>query len=157
VVDTALGFWVSPLERLTVSANFGFLRTRSDQTVLVARVFNGQNAGSDYVTQAEIYSLNAVYGATDNLDLSLVLQQVRSRAEFEPDGTTGDGTTSTDGIRELSRIKTQEYSVSARADYRVTKHFGCSLDYSYRVYDNRVSSDGEGAVHAVTALLKTTW
>lgn len=157
LVDTAFGFWLSPLERLTVSGNFGFLRTRSDQQVLFTRGINGQNASSDYVSQAEIYSLNAVYGATDNLDLSLALQQVRSRAEFEPDGTTGDGTTSTDGIRELSRIKTQEYSVSARADYRVTKHFGCSLDYSYRVFDNRVSSDGEGAVHAVTALLNTTW
>ena len=155
-VHGALGFWVSPLERLTVSGNLGFLRTRSDQAVLFAGVFNGKDAASEYISHGVIYSANATYRAAENLDLSLAYQQVRSRSVFRPDNSTSDGT-STDGISGLSRIKTLEHSLSARADYQVTKHFGCSLDYSYRAYDNRLSSDGEGTVHAVTALVKTTW
>lgn len=153
---TALGFWVSPVERLTVSGNFGFLRTRAEQAVLFASVFNGQDVASEFVSQGEIYSINAVYRALDNLDISMAFQQVRSRSEFKPDEATSGGTP-TNGIRELSRVKTLENSLSARADYRVTKHFGCSLDYTYRTYDNQLSSDGEGAVHAVSALVKTTW
>uniref|UniRef100_A0A831TZI6 Outer membrane channel n=1 Tax=Geobacter metallireducens TaxID=28232 RepID=A0A831TZI6_GEOME len=156
-VHGALGFWVSPMERLTVSGNLGFLRTRADQAVLFASRFNDQDAASEYVSQAEIYAINALYAASRDLDLSLAYQQVRSRSEFRPEGTTGDGITTTEGVRELSRLRSLEHFLSARADYRVTKHFGCSLDYSYRVYDSRVSSDGEGAVHAVTALLKATW
>lgn len=156
-VHAALGFWVSPLDRLTVSGNFGFLRTRAEQAVLFARRLNGYDAAAEYISQGEMYSVNAVYRPFDDVDLSLAYQQVRSRSEFKPDETTGNGVTSTAGVRELSRIKTLEHSLSARADYRVTKHLGCALDYTYRAYDNRLSSDGEGAVHAVTALLKTTW
>lgn len=152
----SLGFWVSPAERLTLSGNFGFLQTRSEQGVLFASRFNGMDAVADYVSQGEIYSLNAMYRPLDNLDLSLAYQQVRSRSDFKPATTTSLGT-STDAIRSFSQIKTLEDSLSARADYRVTKNFGCALDYTYRSYNNRLSSDGEGAVHLVTAHLKTTW
>lgn len=155
-VHAALGFWVSPIERLTVSGNFGFLRTRAEQAVLFARVLNDYDAAAEYISQGEIYSVNAAYHATEKIDLSLVYQQVRSRSVFRPDSPTSGGVP-TVGISELSRIKTLEHSLSARVDYQLAKNFGCALDYSYRAYDNRLSSDGEGAVHAVTALLKTTW
>lgn len=156
-VHAALGFWVSPVERLTVSGNVGFLRTKAEQAVLFARVFNGQDAASEYVSQGEIYSVNAAYRASEKVDLSCVYQQVRSRSEFTPEATTGDGVTSTAGIRELSRVKTLEHSLSSRIDYRLTKYVGCALDYTYRAYDNRLSSDGEGDVHVVTAQLKAAW
>lgn len=156
-VHAALGFWVSPVEWLTVSGNVGFLRTRAEQAVLFARVFNGQDAASEYVSQGEIYSVNAAYRASEKVDLSCVYQQVRSRSEFSPEATTGDGVTSTAGVRELSRVKNLEHSLSSRIDYRLTKHVGCALDYTYRAYDNRLSSDGEGDVHVVTAQLKAAW
>jgi len=152
----ALGLWVSPVERLTVSGNVGFLRTQAEQAVLFASVFNGRDAASEYVSQGEIYSVSAAFRASENLDLSCAYQQVRSRSEFIPEATTSNGT-STAGIRELSRVKTLEHSLSSRIDYRLTKHVGCALDYTYRAYDNRLSPDGEGAVHVVTARLKATW
>lgn len=155
-VHAALGFWVSPVERFTVSGNFGFLRTRAEQALLFARVLNDYDAAAEYISQGEIYSVNAAYQATEKVDLSLVYQQVRSRSVFRPDSLTSGGAP-TGGVSELSRIKTLEHSLSARVDYQLAKNFGCALDYSYRAYDNRLSSDGEGAVHAVTALLKTTW
>ncbi|ABB31976.1 outer membrane channel, putative [Geobacter metallireducens GS-15] len=155
-VHASVGFWVSPIDRFTVSGNFGYLRTRAEQAVLFATVFNGMNAATEYVSQGEIYSVNAAYHASEQLDLSLAYQLVHSRSTFKPGRTTSDGTP-TDGISELSRIKTVEHSLSARADYRLMKHFGCSLDYTYRAYDNRLSSEGDGAVHEVTALLKTSW
>lgn len=155
-VHASVGFWVSPIDRFTVSGNFGYLRTRAEQAVLFATVFNGMNAATEYVSQGEIYSVNAAYHATEKLDLSLAYQLVHSRSTFKPGSTTSDGTL-TDGISELSRIKTVEHSLSARADYRLMKHFDCSLDYTYRAYDNRLSSEGDGAVHEVTALLKTSW
>lgn len=155
-IHASAGLWVTPIERLTVSGNFGFLRDKADQAVLFASVLNGQDADAEYVSQGEIYSVNAAYHATEDVDLSLAYQLVRSRSVFKPESSTSDGTP-TAGVSTLSRVKTQEHSLSARATYRVTKHFGCALDYTYRAYNNRLSSDGDGAVHAVTALLKTTW
>lgn len=155
-VHAAAGVWVSPFERLTVSGHVGFLRNRSDQAVLFASVLNGNQAASDYVSQGELYSLNATYRAADTLDLSLALQELRSRAEFKPAATT-DGGVSTAGVTELSRVRTIERSLSARANYWLTKHFSCVLDYSYRDYDNRDGTSGEGSVHVVSASVKTKW
>ncbi|WP_236685530.1 hypothetical protein [Geobacter pickeringii] len=155
-VHSAAGVWVSPLERLTLSGHVGFLRNRSDQAVLFASVFNGNQAASDYISQGELYSLNATYRAADTLDLSLALQELHSRAEFKPAALT-DGGVSTAGITELSRVRTIERSLSARANYWWTKHFSCVLDYSYRDYDNRTGTSNEGTVHVVSASLKTKW
>lgn len=155
-IHASAGLWVTPIERLTVSGNFGFLRDKADQAVLFAGVLNGKDADADYVSQGEIYSVNAAYHATEDVDLSIAYQLVRSRSVFRPENFTSDGT-STAGVSTLSRVNTREHSLSARATYRVTKHFGCVLDYTYRAYNNRLSSEGDGAVHAVTALLKTTW
>lgn len=156
-IHASAGAWVSPIERLTVSGNVGFLQDRADQAVLFASVLNGQEADGEYVSQGEIYSVNVAYQASEDIDLSLAYQLVRSRSVFSPERFTSDGTTSTAGVSMLSRVKAQEHSLSARATYRVTKNFGCALDYTYRAYNNRLSSAGDGAVHAVTALLKTTW
>ncbi len=156
MAHAAAGLWVSPTERLVLSGHFGFLRNRSDQAVLFASVLNGYQAASDYVSQGELYSLNATYRATDSVDLSLALQELHSRAEFKPAATT-DGGFSTAGVRELSRVRTIERSLSARADYRVTRHLSCALDYSFRDYDNRDGTLGEGTVHVVSASVKTIW
>lgn len=156
VTHAAAGGWLSPSERLTLSGHLGFLRNYTDRAVLFASAFNGNQAGSDYVTEGNLYSLNATYRATDNLDLSLALQELRSRAEFKPAALT-DGGISTAGVTQLSRVRTIERSLSARTDYRLTNNLSCTLDYSYRDYDNRDGAAGEGTVHLVTALVTTRW
>ncbi|RNC69072.1 MAG: hypothetical protein ED859_08725 [Desulfuromonadales bacterium] len=149
----AFSFWLNPVERLTVSVTYGLLWKKTDEDVFFSSI---AQAGSDYVSQAHVYSINAVYRPTDTLDLSLAFQQIRSNAEFSPNAVTSTGS-STAGIKELSAVRSIEHAVSARADYRLTKNFGCSLDYTFRDYDNRESSYGEGAVHLITAQLKTIW
>lgn len=156
IIHAAAGGWFSLTERLTLSGHAGFLRNRSDHAVLFASVINGNQAGSDYLSEGKLYALNTTFHVSDALDLSLALQELRSRAEFKPAGLT-DGGISTSGVTELSRVRTIERSLSARTDYRLTKHVSCTVDYSYRDYDNRDGASGEGTVHLVTALVKTRW
>lgn len=152
----AAGFWVSPAERLTISGHVGYLRNRVDQAVLFASALNSSQAATEYVSQGELFSLGAVYHVTEAFDLSLALQELRSRAEFQPAEVTGGGIP-TAGVTELSRVRTIERSLSARADYHLSKRFSCGLDYSYRDYDNRDGTFGEGGVHVLAALLSTRW
>jgi hypothetical protein len=155
-IHGAAGVWFAPMERLTISSHVGFLRNRTDQAVLFASVLNGFQSAAEYLSQGELFSLGAVYHASEIVDLSLALQELHSRAEFKPAEVTGGGI-STAGVSELNRVRTVERSISARADHRLTRHISCALDYSYRDYDNRDGTFGEGTVHVLTALLKARW
>lgn len=155
-VNAILTLWVTPIERLTVTGSYGLLRSRTDQAVIFAAITSGSQDATNFTTQAQIYAINAVYHLDERLDLSLALQQVRSLSEFDPEfKAIGGGDTSR--IKEISRIKTLESSVSARGDYHLARNFSVSLDYTYRDYDNKVSSLFEGAVHTVTLYLAKKW
>lgn len=154
---TAVNVWINPLERLTVSGGFGFLRTESDQAVLLSSTLPGSQVAANYTSQSQIYSLSSVYRLDDRLDLSLALQHVRSFSEFDPESKIVSATSSTFGIKDISRLKTIENSISARAGYQLTKNFNCTLDYTYKDYDNKVSALYEGTVHVISALLKARW
>ncbi|BDV42835.1 outer membrane channel lipoprotein [Geotalea uraniireducens] len=154
--ELATGFWFSPVERLTISGNYAYLRNRAEQALLVSHGEIGGYAGSDFVARSTVCGLNAAYQLTELLELSLALQQVRSLAEYNPDSATANGG-STAGIMELSRVKTVENSLSARAQYSLSQHFSCGVNYTYRDYDNKLATANEGTVHLVIASVKAKW
>jgi hypothetical protein len=156
--NATVSLWYTPIEGLTVSGSYGFLRAKIDQGVL----FQDQPtappavfANTNYTTQAQIYSVSAVYRLAEMLDLSLALQQVRSFSDFAPE--SGNTTNNIEQLTQLTRTRTVESSLSARAEYRLTKNFSCVLDYSYRDYDEKIQSLANGTVQTVSAYLRAKW
>ena len=145
--------WFIPVERLTLSGGYALLRSRAEQGVLLTSVSTVQapltQDAASYTSQAQVWSLGASYRPVDRLDLSLQLQHIRSLAEFSPVNTAGIG--------EISRSSTEENSLAARTDYRLTRNFSCTLQYGLRDYNDRASTLFEGTVHSVTAFLTATW
>lgn len=157
-VDNAtLSFWFVPFRDLIISGSYGLLHNSADQGVLFAGMRAGTLAPTDYTSQAQVYSLSAVYRLAEKLDLSLALQQVRSFSHFTPldvdFGTNG----STANIQRISQTRTVESSLSARAEYRLTKNFSCALDYSYQDYDEKLQSLANGTVQSVSAYMRAKW
>ena len=105
--------------------------------------------------------VDAAYALSELLDVSLAFQQIRSFSRFNvqdfafTDPANGTLYTS-DGIRELTSLDTTETGVSARADWRITPQLGCSLDYTYKMY-NSGNSLYDGSVHATMVTLKARW
>ena len=157
VNNATLSAWVSPLDKLTLTASYSLLRWKADQTVLFASIRPGRNGGATDTNQSQVFSINSIYRYNDRLDLSLVLQQIHSRADYDPVFMSPVPTESTLGVRDLSKIKFVESSAAARADYRFTKNLNCSLEYSYRDYDDRYSSLFDGTVQIVTAQVGAKW
>lgn len=158
--NSSLGFWFVPVPRLTVSGTYSYLKTHVDQAVLFTGVLIASEAGSDFASRSHVYSLNANYAATEKADLSLMLQQIRSDAAFEPAAATfpfGSGDTS--GIRDISKQDTVISSLSARAEYRFNSVLSTSLDYTLKDYDekNPAYSAYNGTVHAVVASVAAKW
>lgn len=161
-VDNAtVGFWVAPLDRLVIALNYGILRSKTDQGVLFAAAVPGTQSPTTFTQQAQVYAVNAMFHATARLDLSILLQQVRSIASFDPGTTTVAnafvGVQSTSGVADLDRVKTVENTVAARADFRLSKRISCLVDYSFRQYDNKAGTSFEGNVQTVTTALTAKW
>ncbi|HEY5513426.1 MAG TPA: MtrB/PioB family outer membrane beta-barrel protein [Geomonas sp.] len=166
-----LGVWFVPLERMTLAANYAYLHSRVDQGVLFTGVDAGQAnpgsfAASNFATRSQVYGVNASYAALEQLDLSLMLQQIRSSSAFAPepsifsvDSITGAPTASTAGIREITEQDTVISSASVRGEYRFTSQLSCSLEYTWKDYNekNPAYSAYNGTVHAVVAYLMAKW
>jgi hypothetical protein len=155
-----LGVWLTPLARLTLSANYAWLHSRFDQGVLFTGVVTGSQAASNFTTRSQVYGVNATFAATDQIDLSLMAQQIRSGSAFTPEDATFTVVPgNTAGIREITRQDTVISSASARGEYRFTRQFSSSLEYTLQDYNERnpVYSAYNGTVQAVVAYLKAKW
>ena len=108
ITNATLSLWFVPLEKVTVTGSYGLLRSSTDQAVLFASPTPDSTTLTNYTSQAQIYSLHTLYHWNDRLGLSLVLQQVRSDAEFDPRSSP---TVDAAGIMELSKVATVESSL----------------------------------------------
>jgi hypothetical protein len=152
--NVTASLWFAPVQKLTVSGSYSLVRSSTDQAVLFASVDPASNDLTNYTSQAQIYAVSAVYHYDALLDLALALQQVRSFAEFDPQSKS---TLDTSGVKELSRLKTVESSLSARADYRFTRNLTCALEYTFRDYDEKITSLFDGSVNSVMLYLAAKW
>ena len=159
-----LGVWFTPMARVTLSANYAYLHNRVNQEILFTGVDLNQLAdpptAANFTTRSQVYGLNASCAATEKLDLSLMLQQIRSGSSFTPQDavfTVVPGDTS--GIQEITRQDTVISSVSARGEYRFTRLLSGSLEYTLQDYNekNPVYSSYNGTVHAVVAYMSAKW
>ena len=146
--------WFTPFAPLTISGSYGFLRTSIDQGIMFSVISPSLQDVANYSSQAQIYSVSGVYRFNEKASLSLALQQIRSSSDFDPQPLA---TVDTSGLKDISRVKAVESSISARADYRFTELFSCALDYSYRDYDEKNSSLSDGSVQTVIASLAARW
>ncbi|WP_243373511.1 MtrB/PioB family outer membrane beta-barrel protein [Geotalea sp. SG265] len=149
--------WFKPSQKLTITANYGYLQYDTDQVVMFQISSDGNLAASDYKAVSHLYSLSSTYQFTEKADVSLTLQEVHSLSEFRPENKTFSGGSSTSGISELSHSKTFETSFSARGNYRVTKNLVCSLEYMLQDYYDKFNSTFDGTVHSVTAYVSAKW
>ena len=148
--------WVTPCRSLTLTAGYNFLRTAVDQAVLISIVTPGIATASTFVSQAHLYSLTAAYRLNEEVEFSLVGEQARTTAEFAPELVV-NGSTDTGGIREISRLRTVENSLSARADYRFSRNLSCTLNYGVRAFDEKDATFRDGTVHTVAASVTAKW
>jgi hypothetical protein len=155
--NATLTLWATPIERLTLTGSYGLLRTSTDQQALLSSITPGVLNNTDFTSQAQIYGLNAAYNINERLDISLALQQIRSFAEFAPAPDVIPAVGNTFGVMDISRLKTVESALSARAEYHINRNVRCLLDYTYRDYDEKTSSLFDGTVQTVMVYISAKW
>lgn len=150
--------WFSPMERMTVTASYSFMNSEIDQTSLFSSFVATapvQTAGN-YHSTAHVYYIDAVLAMSRMMDLSLAFQQTFSHSGFSASDNSQDAALSATGIGDASRLVSTETGVTTRADWRLSKHLGCSLGYSFRMYDSGQPLF-DGAVHETLLALTGRW
>jgi hypothetical protein len=154
-----LSFWFVPVERLTLGANYAYVQSQVDQSVLFTGVVVGSEAPSRYFNRSQVYGVNAAYALDENTDLSLMLQQVRTSSVFDPELKNFSATSDTLGVRDITRVNTVISEASARGEYRFTRALSSSLEYAVRDYNERniFYRAYNGTVHTIFATVAGKW
>jgi len=157
--NSNLGVWVAPLPGLTLGANYAYLSSRVGQPVLFTAFAPASEAASRFTSRSHVFGVNATYSASELFDLSLMLQQVHSDAEFVPESTVFSPTSDTSGIEELTRQRTVISSLSARGEYRFTKALSGLMEYALKDYNEKdpAYSETSGTVHVIVASVTAKW
>ncbi|MBI1920175.1 MAG: hypothetical protein HYS23_03735 [Geobacter sp.] len=153
VNNASVTAWISPIDKITLTGTYGFLRSQADQEVLFTSGATSRTT-TDFTSQAQLYSVGLSYRCTDRFDLALLFQQVHSFARFAPESNPSLDIAN---IREQSQSRTIETSASARAGYFLTRDFNCSLEYGYKRYNEKNSQFFDGTVQTVTVMLTRKW
>lgn len=161
-----VGAWWTPLPKLTVGANYSYLHSEVEQPVFFTTVVVGSEADSQFSSSSHVYTVNVSYAVAEQCDLSLMAQQIRSRASFSPASTDLSSLvypgSSTAGISGITAQDTVISALSARGEYRFSRVLSTTLEYTLRDYDEKNSQNinyqtYNGMVHAIVAGLAAKW
>lgn len=151
--------WFSPMEQLTFNASYSFMLSEISQGTVFDSKYDTlvpiQTIGA-YRSAAHVYSLDAVLAVSRRVDLSMALQQTFSDIRFSASDNSPYPAYSAAGIGDRTRLISTETGLTTRADLHLSKHLGCSLGYSYRLYDaGQLLLDG--SVHETLLVLTGRW
>lgn len=153
--------WFSPFNRMTITTSYSYLANDSDQAVLFSSNSAGSLAATNYNATAHLYSIDAVYALSQQIDLGMSFQQIYSNSRFNVGRTqfTDPATSilySTSGITDLTALDARESGIVARTDWRITSRYGLSLEYGFRNYDSG-NSLFDGSTHSIMTLVTGHW
>lgn len=150
--------WLSPLERVTLSASYSYLRSAIDQSNLFDSLVPtiAVTAFGAYRSTAHTYSLNSVIAVAKTVDLSVALQQTFAATRYSASDNSADPALSANGIGDPSRLLSTETMLTTRADWKLDQHLGCTLGYTFRNYNAGQPFQG-GAVHETLLTLSGRW
>lgn len=150
--------WLSPLDRMTITASYAFMQSGIDQANLFSSFVAAvpvRTAG-DYHSTAHVYSIAAVLAMTRAIDLSLAFQQTFTDSRFSASDNSLNALLSSNGIGDTTKQISTETAITTRADWRISKHLGCALGYSFRKYDSG-QPHVDGALHETLLALTGRW
>lgn len=150
--------WFSPLERMTVTASYSFMQSEIDQANLFSSLVPAipVQTISNYRATVHVYSIDTVLALARMIDLSLGFQQTFSDSRFSASDNSQNATLSSNGIGDRSRLSATETGITARSDWRVSRNLGCSLGYSFRMFDSGQPLL-DGTVHETLLSLTGRW
>jgi len=175
VTNLVAGGWVMPLERLTINANYGYLKTAIDQDL----IFGGQPSESgpgdpanysifdddvpfDQTVQTATFLLD--WQIVEALHCSLEGRLIESKSSYNPNfpPTTlsfsgNDVVQTSDGLKQLSELDITQTGMTFGLGWNPRPAWTCSASYSYDDYEDHTGNQFQGTVEILMASVGFKW
>lgn len=154
--------WFSPVTRLVITTGYSCMAIEAQQAMLFSPATSNSLSTSNYSSIGHLYSIDAQLAATDQIDLALSLQQIRSRAVYHVDNRSFTITgpplypATTSGIGSYNRLVATESAIESRIDWRFSKMFSAALNYRFSAY-RAEDAIYNGNLHTTTITLTARW
>lgn len=162
--DFIVGSWWNPAEALTLTFNYGFLRTRTVQDL----IFSSNAFSGHFVQDDDLENSQRVHTASAGVNLrileSLVARlegrYIRTFANWDPrfslEAPSGVPVDS-EGLDETTRLDILQAGASLGLDWSPTESWTCSLRYTFDDYEDRDNSVFDGTVQTYMASVSRFW
>lgn len=164
----SVGTWLSPLDGLTLDANYGYLRTKITQDLLFGAQphstddlsdFTIENEDVDYSQKVQTISVGATWQPVEKLSCRLEGYHIRSKASYDPDFSTDTynyligaivfpAKASSSDLKKISELDLRQNGIKGRVDWQIDGNWSCGLEASFDDYDERGNSTFDGSVQS---------
>lgn len=176
--QASLGLWVTPVERLNLDLNYGYLRTRIIQDLLFGAEPSQTNPRQDFTIEDDdveyrqsvhTLSLGATVQASQSVQCRLEGYHIRSESTYSPGfetltydyqiggGALDPGLASPDGLRQISKVDIRQNGIRGRVDWKVDEDWTASFEASYDDYDDHGADAFDGSVQTYLCSLTRLW
>jgi hypothetical protein len=162
--DVTFGSWWNPAEPLTLTFNYGFLRTRTLQD----QIFSSNAFSGYFVQDDDLENSQRVHSASAGMDLR-IMKNLGARLEwrfittfanwnprFSLEAPAGILVDSQD-LKEATRLDIRQAGASLGVDWSPTDEWTCSLRYTFDDYEDRDSNVFDGTVQTYMASVSRFW
>lgn len=162
--DVIFGSWWNPAEPLTLTFNYGFLRTRTLQD----QIFSSNAFSGYFVQDDDLENSQRVHSASAGMDLR-IMKNLGARLEwrfittfanwnprFSLEAPAGILVDSQD-LKEATRLDIRQAGASLGVDWSPTDEWTCSLRYTFDDYEDRDSNVFDGTVQTYMASVSRFW
>lgn len=164
------GLWLNPGKGSLITANYGYLRSKIVQDLLIGNEPSQANIEADdvdYLQRVQTVSVGIQWRIVQNLLLRTEGRHIRSRAYFDPQFSSTFSTFSnfppgaiaadSTGLRDLTELNIEQNGLSAGFDWTLVKGWDIAGTYTYDAYDDRTTGLYEGKVQTYLANLSRSW
>lgn len=156
------GLWSQPLDAVSLSLNYGFVRSKiSQDMVYVADLNELFDSNAEYRQRVHTATFTLTVRLTDKIKAIAEGRYVRSKAYFDPDFLPQDPglgfIADSSDLRSLSELDIIQSGGVLGLDWELEHGWSCSAKFSHDDYEDRNSSTFDGTAQMYMLSVARAW
>ncbi len=162
------GLWVNPVDAVTLSLNYGFLRTRIIQDLLFGNEPDQANVFDpdvEYSQRVQTATAAIQWQALKTLVARAEGRHIRSFSAFDPRffdifafaDLTGLTSVDSTTLRQLSQVEIRQLGATLGLEWTPAEKWNCGVTYTYDDYDDVDQNHFDGTAQTCMLTLARSW
>lgn len=159
--DFTAGFWTQLTDSVNANLYYGFLRSDLRQDLTYGKGGDDGNSlfdsNVDYRQRVHTLTLSTNWQLREPLRALFEARYIRSRSYFTPGFLPEDLPFDTDGLRNLSELEIVQMGLGLGLEWTLAEGWSCSARFSHDDYEDRNTSNFDGAAQLYMLSVARSW